>query len=257
MTSVIGFYQALSAKMANANPNYAFDDVSPMFGPEDQLIKVQGGDDLTGITMQGMELLELARFWYGEGVMVFPQRDFRALLEQRWAAVSVAAYSAKRELGGAILALGKQGGMLPQLLRPETVLSSGSTIVRTWVPTANPTAGWNTSYFTINLNQNNTGGTVGKLQNLVTAMLLGFADWSAAPIVREVQVKDASSTFYGVYSFPWTKAFEETCLFLLPEAYYLKLNEQWTVDVNFDSATTTIPVPIGIQFAKAQLATAE
>jgi len=62
MTSCVGFYNALVARMGNANPNYAFDDISGMFGPEDQLVKVQGADDLTGITMQGMELLELARF---------------------------------------------------------------------------------------------------------------------------------------------------------------------------------------------------
>jgi hypothetical protein len=257
MTSTVGFYNALVARMGNANPNYAFDDISGMFGPEDQLIKVQGADDLTGITMQGMELLEVTRFWYNEAVIVFPHRDFRAELERRFAAVMLAAFSAKRELGGAIISLGKQGGALPQMLRPETVLSSGSTIVRTWVPTANPSAGWNASYFTINLNQSNTGGTVGKLQNLVTAMLFGFADFAAAPIIRELQVKDASGTLYGVYSFPWTKVFDGTSLFFLPEAYYIKLNEQWTVDINFDSASASVPVPIGIQFAKAQLATAE
>jgi hypothetical protein len=256
MTSTVGFYGAMVAKMGNSNPNYAFDNISDLFGIEDQLVKVQGADDLTGITLQGMELLEMARFWYNEAVIVFPQRDFRAELERRFAAVILGAYSAKRELGGAIIALGKQGGMLPQLLRPETVLSTTSSTVRTWVPTANPTAGWTTSYFTINLNLSGAT-TVAKLQNLCTAEILGFADFAAAPIIQEVQVKDAAGTLYGVYSFPQLKIFDGTSLYLLAEAYYLKLNEQWTVDVNFVSASATVPVVYGVQWAKAQLATAE
>jgi hypothetical protein len=256
-TAVLGFYQALSAKMANTNPNYAFDDIVGLIGPEDFLVKVQGADDLTGVTMQGAELLELSRFWYSEGMIAFPQRDFQNLLQQRFGALLLGSYSAKRELGGAILALGKQGGIIPQLLRPATVLSSGSTIVETWNPTANPAKGWTTSYFTINLNQNNSGGNAGKLQNLCTAMLFGLAEWSASPNIQEAQVLDASGAKYGIYSFPFTKVFDGTTLYLLPEAYYLKLNEQWTIDVNFVANAASFPVVVGVQWAKNQLATSE
>lgn len=209
--------------------------------------------DLGDVTLAGSEWLALVRFLAAEFYPRFPQRDIR-LFASKLGPIAIAAVAAKGYLGGTLGPI-STGSLVPQVLRPATVYASGGTVVENWLK-ASVTAGWNSAFWTISTN-NSSATTSISTQNNSVVLLLGFADLASSPRLFEYQVKDSATVPLGVHSLPLIHTFDGLNIWELEEALLIPKNTQYTVDLNFESTGSSIPIPLGLEFVTRQLATAE
>ncbi|MGI0067036.1 MAG: hypothetical protein ACREB9_01210 [Thermoplasmata archaeon] len=222
-------------------------------GAEAYLETVYPSPDLSATTATATEWMNYVRFIYQDFLNSYQQRDIIPF-GKKFPALALLAVDAKFELAGQIGPV-SNGTIIPSLIRPVTVYASGGTKVYNWLVSA-VTAGWNSPYWTINLNATGSG-TLLAPQNRVVMLIPGLGDFAASPKLFEFQFKDPSGRPLGVQSRPFGHSVNNLNIWEIDQAFLVQKNKQFAVDVNFDSAGADEPVVLGAQLQTADYATAE
>ncbi len=243
----------LAQAVANPTKPYSLADFG--FNPSQLTTMVYPTPDIQGATMTGAEVQNLARFFANDFYSRFAQRDTR-FYETKWLATVLGAFYAKTQLQGPIGSIGAGGSIIPQVIRPVTVYASGGTAVENWLASV-ATAGWNAGFFKVNLNSSNASNVALSPQNRVAMLIFGIADEASSPKLFEFQVKDSAGVPLGVHSLPLIHTVDNLNLWDVNPAVLVGLNQQITIDVNFEATGASIPELIGVQYVTREYATAE
>jgi hypothetical protein len=256
MANLAQIYALVSRNEAALNGNYTMADLG-INDAVDYMTSVYPVADPGSLAFQGNEIAVLTRFYYNEFKLHTDYRDV-LLMPDKFAQFLAAALLAKSQLGG-ILGTVSSGSLIPQHIRAITIYSQTGNVTNNWLNNA-VTAGWNTSFFNINLNTSKSGSTTLSPQNRVALIILAIADVASAPKITELQFKDQAGVPLGVKPIPLLHAPPTQAglgLWELNPAMFLPKNALTTIDVNFESAGASIPELIGAQFVTREYATAE
>lgn len=248
-----------------ANPNAelgALDVVQLAAGSMDRAIAAWPGGFVSALypkldpgptTASSPEWIEMISLMYTQLWTRFQQRDV-AMFETKFPILAASTVIAKQQLTGTIGRASQGSAIVPALVRPVTVYANGGTAVENWLQSA-VTAGWNTPQFTINLNH--TGVLNLSTQNRVVMLLLGLADVASSPKLFEYQWKNAAAQPLGVRSIPWIHLVNDLNVAEFDEAILIQRSQQYTLDVNYESAGSSISELLGVQWQTPDYATAE
>jgi len=162
----------------------------------------------------------------------------------------VSLYQAKQELGG-VFGLDSGSTLFASAIRPITFTAGNSTPQQNWNFSVS-TAGWNTSFFTVNTAISNTTTPDLNLYNNVTMVVFGFMEQSPSVKTLEVQFVTPAGVKQGVKDFAMNGLPGSTDILLLDESYYIGKNLKYTIDVNFTATGAIEFKPIGLQFMTSQ-----
>jgi hypothetical protein len=220
---------------------------------ESYLETVYPSPDLSATALTATEWLNYIRFSYQQFYQHFQQRDWTPFA-RRFPALGLLAADAKYELQGQI-GPPSNGTLIPSLIRPVVVFANGGSKVQNWLQTVS--AGWTTSFWTINLNATGSG-TLLSPQNRVVMEVLGVGDFSSSPKLIEWQWKDPGNRPLGVRSTPFNHAVNDLNVWEFEQAYLIQKNKQFLFDANFEAASTTeFVAPLGAMITTIDYATDE
>ncbi|MGI0067134.1 MAG: hypothetical protein ACREB9_01715 [Thermoplasmata archaeon] len=197
------------------------------------------------------EWLELLRYYWAHLVPVLQFRSV-ADLGRTFVALATTAFEAKQSVGGNI------GTTLHvRQVRPVTVYASKSstTVTETWDTSV--TAGWNTSFFPINLNVTNSSFKAGTTQNNVAMLILAVGDLDASPKFLEYQWYDSQNKPLGVETQTELLVPGSTGFAIQKQSLYVDRTESFNMDANFAASGASIPVIFGAEFVNSNLFTSE
>lgn len=201
--------------------------------------------------LTGAELADFARWYYNSFVVPTTDSDLRYLFDAKFAVSLLGLLHSKHSFDQATYGSYPTGGIYTQEIRPVTVYASGGTKIETWISN-NVTAGWNSSFWDINLKNSASGASDASinLQDNVEMMVFGMADFGASPKLFEAQFQENGSTPTGVKSHSLMFAKGNQNIVMFEQAISIPTNQNYTVDLNFSAAGESTPVAIGIQYVK-------
>ncbi len=161
----------------------------------------------------------------------------------------IALYQAKEDLGG-VFGLDSSATLFASAIRPITFTAANTTPQQNWNFNVS-TAGWNTSFFTINTAFTSSTADL-NLYNNVTMFIAGFEEVSPSVKLLELQFVTPSGVKEGVKDFPLNGLPGTTNLLMLDQSYYIGKNLKYTIDMNFTATGAIELKPIGLQFMTAQ-----
>lgn len=206
------------------------------------------GNDVMSQTVTGKELEAFARWYYNSFVVPTTNSDLRYLFDTKFAAALLGLLHAKKTFNQPNYGT-YPSSLYTQEIRPVTVYAQTGTKTETWIQNS-VTAGWNASFWNIDLNTSNSGSGLGalNLQNHVEMMVFGFADFAASPKLFEAKFYENGTTPLGVKSHSLMFAKGNQNLVILDQAYSIIENQKYTADLNFSAAGESIPAVLGIQY---------
>ena len=211
--------------------------------------RTQISNDIKNRTLTGAELTYLSR-WYRDNY-VMPTLAGSVLEDffiGKFGVFLLAALDYKVKQNGATYGEYGDGQIHVQQIRPATAyVDATGAPIETW-NVSNVTAGWNTSYFTIDLNNQSTTGVL-NTRNNVAAIIFGHADFGPGKRLGEVKWFEDGTTPLGIRSHTFQmRAPDSEGMVLYEQAMNIPVNKKWTADVNFFTAGAAEPVLLGAQF---------
>lgn len=208
------------------------------------------------LTAMAQELSDFASWYYETFMISTPYKEKREYFLEKFPVAVTGLFYAKSSvqsggLGGSF-GIGVQGSLHAQLIRPESVFdpNSPTTNTVTWQQTVSA-AGWVTGYFKFNTTNSSvpTGGSnLANTLNRVNFLVFGLADQSAPSKLQAYRVNGTGQKPYGVEVANYLNFATQDSLINFPAAFYVKNNEVWSLDLEFNSTGTTYIFPQGIQF---------
>jgi hypothetical protein len=211
--------------------------------------RTQINADIQNRTLTGSELAYLAR-WYRDN-FVMPTLAGSVLEDffvGKFGVFMLAALDFKVKQTGATYGEYGDGQIHVQQIRPATAqVDATGAPIETW-NVANVAAGWNTGFFTIDLNNQSTTGVL-NTRNNVAMIVFGHADFGPGKRLGEVKWFEDGVTPIGLRSHTFQmRAPDSEGMVLYEQAMNIPMSKKWTADVNFFTAGAAEPVLIGAQF---------
>jgi hypothetical protein len=178
--------------------------------------------------------------------------------------LAILAVDAKYEITGNIGPL-SNGTLIPSVIRAATCFPTISAAdVVAWPYTV--AAGWvlgaslttvQTGAFNINLNTTTSASILRSPQNRVVMEVLGIADFGSAPRITEWQLLDQTQRKLGVHANPFIHTPYDSGVYEFDQAFLVQLNKALYIDVNYETAGSSIPTVLGGQIQTTDYATNE
>lgn len=228
---------------------------------------------IESIEFSGSELVALSRFWYNQYVLPYTDNNLREFFANKFPPfLAFAAEQKALKLGQAYSLTPDTGDLITQAIRPETVFAGnvGATGTPITIWSSSVKAGWNTAYFSINMNQTSSNKLLNTLNN-AAVFIMGFANIPVDPTpavstsgvlsyvagsavedypvnsqLLAVQAKNSSKN-YGVYEMPLLQSKYSNKIALLPDNYMVSKGQLMNIDVDFLASGVTQLIPLGAQ----------
>lgn len=193
----------------------------------------------TGLTAN--ELAYLIWFYRNHWIPILVYRDVYDFT-RTFGALVQGALQAKASFSGATIG----ASLFIREPRPETVFANGGTAVHNWIVTS-ATLGWNSPYFTVNLNETSSTADINTANN-VAMLVIGIAELDSNKGIVAYKWFDQTGNGLGVRQA--TEAQFGSTSGLLPGemSIYIDKNQTWKLDVNFSAAGTFSVALIGAEF---------
>lgn len=212
------------------------------------------------LTAVASELGAFASWYYNTFVISTPYKEKREYFLEKFPAAIAGLYMAKSTVQtgglGGTFGLGLEGSLHAQLIRPETVLdltpaSPPASDVVTWQQNVSA-SGWSTSYFRfVTTSSSETPSAKANTLNRVNFLVFGLADQSSPSKLQAYRVIGSASEGFGTEVANYLNFSEQDSLISFPAAFYVKNNQVWSIDVEFNGTGSTYLFPQGIQFVNS------
>lgn len=196
-------------------------------------------DPNTGLTAN--EIAYLIWFYRNHWIPILQYRDIYDFT-RTFGALVQAALQAKASFSGATIG----SSLFIRGIRPETVFANGGTAVHNWTTTS-ATAGWNSPYFTVNLNETSTTADINTANN-VALLVIGIAELDTSRGIVAYKWFDQVGNGLGVRQATEAQMVSTSGLLPGEMSIYMDKNQVWKLDVNFATAGTFTVALIGAEF---------